>query len=182
VTTTEVARPKRGRQSATDMLRSLAVVAGVVAVTLVFVPGLLHPGKSQRFPASSYTDDVAGFRQLSGRPALSPSGLPSGWTANAASLTGAAGTAHLHIGWATPGAHYAGLEESVAPASRFVPTVLGAGLDDVSGHVDLGGVTWRTLTSARGEYSLFATRHGVTAVVTGSAPDAQLRTLAALLR
>ena len=98
------------------MIRSLGLIVAIVAVTLIFVPGLLHPSKSQRFPAVDYSDYVTGFHQLSGRTALSPASLPKGWEANAAALTGTA-TAHLHIGWATPGAKYAGLEESVQSSS-----------------------------------------------------------------
>jgi Protein of unknown function (DUF4245) len=182
VTTTDVVRPKRGRDSLGDMIRSLGLIVAIVAVSLIFVPGLLHPSKSQRFPAVGYSDYVSGFHQLSGRTALSPGSLSKGWDANAAALTGTKATAHLHIGWATPGAKYAGLEESVQSTSTFVPSVLGPRGTAVVGTVSINGATWQVRTSSRGEYSLSRTIRGITVVITGSATDAQLQQLAGSLR
>ena len=181
MTAAEVERPKRGRESIADMIRSLGLVSIVIAATLIFVPGLFHPSKSQRYPGVSYADYVAGFHQLSGRTALTPRSLPKGWAANAAALTGTKTTAHLHIGWATPGAKYAGLEESVASASAFVPATLGVQLATVTGSVAIGDATWGTVRSARGEYSLTRTIRGITVVITGSATVTQLQLLAASL-
>ncbi len=181
VTTTDVARPKRGRESVADMVRSLGLVAVIAAVTLIFVPGLFHPSKSQRFPATDYSDYVAGFHQLTGRPALTPRSLPSSWSANAAALTGTRTTAHLQIGFDVPGAQYAGLDETVGPPAGFVSLVLGVPIGSATGTVAVGGAAWQTLRSARGEYSLVHTNAGLTEVITGSATQAQLQLLAASL-
>jgi hypothetical protein len=181
VTTTDVAPPKRGRQTAADMVRSLGLIGVVIAATLIFVPGLFHPSKSQRFPAVDYADYVSGFHQVTGETALTPSSLPSGWTANAGALTGPAAAEHLHIGWAAPGAKYAGLEESVENAAAFVPSILGTRGSTVTGRVPIDGATWQTRTSSRGEYSLSATIGAITVVITGSATEAQLQGLAASL-
>jgi Protein of unknown function (DUF4245) len=164
------------------MVRSLGVVAVIAAVTLIFVPGLFHPNKSQRFPAIDYSDYVSGFHQVTGRQALVPSSLPKGWAANAGMLTGPAAVEHLHVGWATPGANYAGLEESVGPMAAFVPTVLGVKGNRVTGSVLIAGQRWQTRTSSRGESSLSRTIDGVAVVVTGSATGAQLQDLAASLQ
>jgi Protein of unknown function (DUF4245) len=163
------------------MVRSLGLVAVIIAVTLIFVPGLIHPSKSLKLAPIDYSDYLAGFHQLSGKVALRPGSLPKGWAANAGSLNGVKTTAHLHIGWATPGAKYAGLEESVEAAARFVPTVLGQRGAAVTGSVPINGVAWQTRTSSRGEYSLSRVIGGITIVVTGSATNAQLQLLAASL-
>jgi hypothetical protein len=181
VTSTDVVRPKRGRESVADMVRSLGLIVVIVAVTLIFVPGLLHPGKSQRFPAVDYSDYVSGFHQLTGKAALTPSSLPSGWRANAGALTGTPATEHLHIGWAAPGTSYAGLEESVEPMPGFATSVLGARGARVTGQARIGGATWQTRTSSRGEYSLSRTVRGIAVVITGSGSDAELQLLAASL-
>jgi hypothetical protein len=181
VTTTEVAKPKRGRQTAADMARSLGLIGVVVAITLIFVPGLLHPSKSQRFQAVDYSDYVSGFHQVTGETALTPSSLPSGWKANAGALKGPAAVEHLHIGWATPGAKYAGLEESVENVAAFVPTILGTRGATVTGRVPIDGAIWQTRTSSRGEYSVSRTIRGIAVIITGSATDAQLQALAASL-
>jgi Protein of unknown function (DUF4245) len=181
--TTEVARPpKRGRETSWDMVRSLGVVAVIAAVTLIFVPGLFHPSKSERFQAVDYSDYVSGFHQLTGRSALVPASLPTGWKANAATLTGPTAREHLHIGWVPPGATYAGLEESVGPMAGFVPTVLGARGRAVTGSASINGEVWQTRTSSRGEASLSRTIGGIAVVITGSATTAQLDLLAASLR
>lgn len=182
MTQSEVGRPKRGRESISDMVRSLGLVAVVIAATLIFVPGLLHPNKSQRFAGVDYTDYVVGFRQLTGKVALRPYSLPYGWKSNAASLTGTKTTAHLHIGWAAPGGHFAGLEESVTDPAAFVSSTLGVPMNAPTNTVVIGDEKWQTLTSGRGEYSLTRARAGVIFVITGSATEAQLRLLAEALQ
>lgn len=181
VTTTEVVRPKRGSESIGDMVRSLGLVAVIIAVTLIFVPALIHPNKSERLAAFDYSDYVSGFHQLTGKTALTPT-LPAGWTANAAALTGGRSAAHLHIGWAAPQAKYAGLEESVESSVPFERSVLGPRGATATGSVVINGVPWQTSTSSRGEYSLSDTIGGITVVVTGSASPAQQQLLAASLR
>lgn len=182
MTVAETPGRRRRGQSVGDMVRSFGLMAIVVAVTLVFVPGLFHPSASQRFPRVDYSDYVTGFRQLTGRAALVPAGLPSDWKANAARLTGKRHNAHLHIGWAVPGSEYAGLEESVIPASEFIRSALGARALAVTGFQQIDGVAWQRRTSSRGEPALTRTTAGLTLVVTGSATPQQLATLAASLR
>jgi hypothetical protein len=164
------------------MVRSLGLIAVIVAVSLIFVPGLLHPSKSQRFPAAPFSDYVTGFHEITGKTALAPKPVPKGWYANAGAISGSKATAHLHIGWVTPGAKYAGLEESVQRPSVFVPAVLGRGGGVATGSVAINGRTWQTSTSARGEHSLSTTIGGITVVITGNATDGQLQQLAGSLR
>jgi hypothetical protein len=163
------------------MIRSLGLIAVVIAATLIFVPGLLHPSKADRFPGVDYSDYVSGFHQLTGQTALTPTSLPKGWLATGAALSGGRKAAHLHIGWATPGAKYAALDESVRPAAAFVASVLGPRGTTVIGSVPVRGEAWQRSTSARGEYSLTRTIRDITVVVTGSATPAQLQVLAASL-
>jgi hypothetical protein len=164
------------------MVRSLGLIAVIVALTLLFVPGLLHPSKSDRFPAADYSSDVAGFHQVTGKTALTPGTLPSGWEANAGSLTGPPAVEHLHVGFAAPEAKYAGLEESVAPMESFARTVLGARGAAVTGTTQIGGVSWEARMSSRGELALSRRVNGVSVVITGSATGEQLELLAAALR
>src|SRR5579872_3678647 len=111
----------RGRQNLPDMVRSLGLMAIVVAAVLLLAGrALIFPG-SARMPPVGYTDDVAGFRTLAGVPALAPAGLPASWRANAASLSQPrAGVVQLHVGWAVPGSAYAGLDEATGPESAVI--------------------------------------------------------------
>ncbi|HVT22541.1 MAG TPA: DUF4245 domain-containing protein [Mycobacteriales bacterium] len=136
-----------------DMVRSLGLLLVIVAVTLVFVPGLLHPSKSQRVQPVSYLEDVRGFHQVTGLAALTPKGLTSGWYANSKRLTYKGSTATLYIGWVTPAGKYAALYESNRPRIK----------------VD---------TSRNGDRSLRRTVGPLTILVTGSASAQELRQLA----
>jgi hypothetical protein len=164
------------------MVRSLALVGVAVGVTLLFVPGLLHPSKTQHFPSADYQDYVVGFRQLTGVPALVPTGPPVGWRANGATLTTPKAGAHLHIGWVAPGAQYVGLEESVGSPPALTTAVLGPRGSTVVGHVSINGQPWQVRTSARGEYALSRTTDGVNIVITGSATHGDMQGFAATLQ
>jgi Protein of unknown function (DUF4245) len=179
---TQIIKPKRGSETLLDMARSLGLVAAIVAVTLLFVPGLIHPSKSDQFPAVDYSDYISGFHQVTGLAALAPAPLPAGWKANAANLTGPARVEHLHIGFAVPGQSYAGLEESVAPPVSFARTVLGASGAIPIDHITLNGARWAVSNSSGGEYSLRRTVGRLTVIVTGSATATELNSLASSLR
>lgn len=174
--------PKPVRQVILDMVRSLGVVAVIVAVTLIFVPNLIHPGKSSRVQPVDYSEDALGFRQVTGIAPYAPDGLPSGWYPNAATFSRQHTVVHLHIGWVTPDQKYAGLEETNGPAPAFLSRILGKRGAAVTGHVVVNGRSWATRTSADGERSLTASLGRVTVVITGSASAAQEQQLAAALR
>lgn len=170
------------RDAVLDMVRSLGLIVAVVAVSLIFVPGLLHPGKSQKLPPVDYTDVVTGFHQVTGRAALAPAALPAGWRATSESLTHHGRLAHMHVGFATPDSKYAGLEEANEPAREFIRTVLGPRGLTPTGTTVVRGSRWTTRTSQRGEISLTATSRGVTTVITGSAGLLEQQALAGSLR
>jgi hypothetical protein len=178
---TEVVKPRRGRETAFDMIRSFGLMIIVVGVTLLFVPSLLHPSAKDKFPAFDASDLVAGFHDVTGRAALVPAPLPAGFTPTSGSLTGPAATERMHIGYAAPGQSFAGLDEGVGPTSGLVATVLGAAGTTVRGTVPVAGVAWQRRTSTRGEVALVHRSGGITAVVTGSASESMLVALAASL-
>jgi hypothetical protein len=153
----EIERPKRVSGTVMDMVRSLGLMLVIVAVTLVFVPGLLHPSKSQRVQSFQYGDYVQGFHQVTGLNAVVPVGLASGWYANSATLTHRHGNATLYIGWVTPTKEYAALYESDQP-SIALPTV------------------------KRGDRTVRRTIGKLTVVITGSASETELIRLADSLR
>lgn len=178
---TEVVKPRRGRETAFDMVRSFGLMVVVVGVTLLFVPSLLHPSAKDKFPAFDTSGLVDGFHDLTSRAALVPGPLPSGFRPTAGTLTGPAATERMHIGYAAPGQSYAGLDESVGPTSGLVATVLGAAGTTVQGTVPVDGVAWQRRTSSRGEVALDHRSGGIAVVVTGSASESNLAALAASL-
>lgn len=174
-----VVKPRRPRQTFADMARSLGLMAVVIAALLLLGPArtLVFPGGSER-SAVGFSKALQAFEQVSPH-ALVPSGLPSQWRANAASFSAARGSAgaRLHIGWATPGELFVGLDETTGSPAALVRAVLGRRGAAVSGEIELGGVTWQHRVSDRGEDAYTATTGDVTAVVTGNGTPTQLRML-----
>jgi len=177
----DVVRPSRPAKTFTDMARSLGLMAVVIAALLLLGPArtLVFPGKATMAPVD-YSHPVAAFAKVAGS-VLSPVGVPRSWRANAATFDQAGGHAHLHIGFATPGAHFAGLDETNGPSTALVRRVLGARGATVTGTTSIGGQPWDIRRSQRGEEALTTTVGGLTVVVTGDADDAQLRALAGSL-
>ncbi|HVT65762.1 MAG TPA: DUF4245 domain-containing protein [Mycobacteriales bacterium] len=149
----DVARPKRASATVLDMVRSLGLMLVIVAATLIFVPGLLHPSNSQKVQPVAFADDVRGFRQVTGVPALTPEGLDSGWYANSKNLTYKGSNATLYIGWVSPSKKYAGLYESTK--------------SDI-----------RVSSSRAGDRSVRRRIGKLTILITGSASQAELTELA----
>jgi hypothetical protein len=139
------------------MVRSLGLMALIVGATLVFVPGLFHPSKSQRAQPYDYRDVVAGFRQVTGLRAFVPQDLPDGWYANSARLAHRGGAATLYIGWVSPTKKYAALYESNRAAVAVA-------------------------APQPGDHTLRRTLGKVSVVVTGTASASELNQLVASLR
>jgi hypothetical protein len=141
------------------------------------------PGGADHRPAFDYSGDLAAFRSVAGVPALVPHALPASWRANGAQLFDPTPGVHqVHVGWATPGERFAGLDEATGDPAALVARTLGARGVTVSGTVTAAGVTWQRRVSDRGEPALTRRAGAVTAVITGNATDQQLLTLAASLR
>ena len=177
----DVVVPARPVKTFTDMGRSLGLMAVVIAGLLLLGPArtLVFPGGATMKPVD-YRAQVAAFAKVAGR-VLSPVGLPSGWRANAARFNSSGHAARLHVGFATPGAKFAGLDETNGTAARLIGDVLGSRGATVTGTTTIGGQVWDERRSDRGEEALTLTTGGLTVVVTGSASDAQLRALAGSL-
>jgi Protein of unknown function (DUF4245) len=83
----------------------------------------------------------------------------------------------LEIGYLTPAEEYAGFVVSDDPRADALATVLDGAAEQ--GTVDVGGQTWTRLTTEREETALSRETDGVTVLVTGSASDEELETVAA---
>jgi hypothetical protein len=181
VTSTDVAKPKSAKDVIFDMVRSLGLILVILAMTLIFVPGLLHPSKSQQVQAVDYSDVVIGFKQVTGQLADVPANLPTTWKATSRSLTHKGSYAHLHIGFVAPDNNYAAVEEATGTPTKLIQQILGTkGLVQAT-TTTINGTTWSERTSSRGEASLVRASRGVTVIITGSASRANQATLAASL-
>jgi hypothetical protein len=188
---TRVAKPKRGSETAFDMARSLGLIAVIVAVTLIFVPGLVHPSKKDKVQPLDYSNYLEGFHSLTKLTALAPNPVPAGWYANSAALSGPSQAEHLRIGFVTPDQQYVGLVQSIGTPATVIQTLLGKSAATPTGHVTIAGASWDERTSITHEVALThvfapsarsAPSGVITVIVTGSASRAQLQALAATLK
>jgi hypothetical protein len=170
------------RLNAANMLRSMLPLV-VICLVIVGWTTLRQPSED---PAREI-DPAATVQLAAARaayPLLVPQGLDEGYRPTSARTdAGNAGEGDpvtLEIGYLTPSEEFAGFVVSDDP--RAGP--LAAALDGAQqqGTVDIGGVAWARWTTRSGETTLSREVDGVTVVVTGSAPESELETVAAAVR
>jgi hypothetical protein len=180
------AADRRGRQTFANMLRSLAplvlIVVAVVAWTSFRQSPDVEPVKAID-PSS--TLQLAANR--AGYQLLVPTGLPHGYRPTSARTD--AGNAEegdpvtLEIGYVTPSDEFAGFVVSDDPRADAVTAQLGDATQ--AGSVQIGGDTWTRSTRLHDrdtETVLSRSADGVTVVVSGSASQRELETVAGAVR
>jgi hypothetical protein len=177
--TAENRRLHRSRQTTRNLIGSLVVCLGVVAVLIALVPR----GVPVEQPAVDYRTAAGQAEDTAGLPLLAPT-VPSTWRANSAELRRTGGVASWYVGFVLPGNTFLAYTEGI----KANPTWLANTLESApaGGTVRLGGLTWRVYDQRdRGDaagnvaYALATTVGTTDLVVYGTAPAAQARTLAA---
>lgn len=170
------AKPKRGRETAADMIRSLGLVL-LIVVPLWF---LAQPPSSdeQTLRVVDPTPDVTAFRAAApGVPV--PTSLPEGWRPTSSTLQ----PSGLRIGYVTPAGEYAEYVASTRPEPEFLPDATGEARQ--VGELPVAGLVWRQLSDGDGHTSLVRSAGGGTVLVGGlreTATLAELRVLAGAVR
>ena len=169
----------------TRVLHAAAAAAGCLLAAAIVVVAVPVPHAAEPVTIS-YASDLAKLARLAPYPAVAPAGLPGSWQPVSSGLAvggaNGAGTVSWQLGYLTPGGSLASLAETNAAAAGFIRRLTNNGT--ALGPVPLAGRTWRLVsTPSRGQRSMYYTSPaGDTVVVTGNAPWAQLRKLAASLR
>ncbi len=169
----------RLRQSAGDMVRSLALVLGVVAVILIVT---LRP-QPDAVKVIDYQSELSVARAQAGYAVLAPVGLGADWRATSVRWQPTPGSTPdkaWHLGFVTPDDAYAQLGQSNTTNVNYLPEQTDRG--QLTGVVTLGGFDWQRYISKSGQQSLVRIDRGVTIVVTGTADWAALELFAASLR
>ena len=168
-----MAKEKRSRQSAADMVRSLGLVLAMVAVVFFFAQPPSSDAKRIRVvdPAS----DVQAFSADAPGGAV-PRTMPAGWRSTVSTFN--PDTGQLRIGWVTPKGAYAEYAATAHPAEGFLTDLTDHAT--LVGPVDVGGVSWQEYRQAKG-FSLVRS-YGAATVVLGTLRDTasldELRVLA----
>jgi hypothetical protein len=179
--TAENRRLRRSRQTTRNLVASLAVCLGIVAVIIALVPR----GAPVEQPQVDYRLAATQAEDTAGLPLLAPP-VPSTWRANAAELRRTAGVSSWYVGFVVPGNAFLAYTEGIKADPTWLSNTLGSA--PAGGTVRLGGRTWRVYDQrSRGAdagnvaYAL-ATIVGTTdLVVYGTAPEAEAKRLATAL-
>ncbi|HYO37903.1 MAG TPA: DUF4245 domain-containing protein [Geodermatophilus sp.] len=170
---------RANRMSAANMIRSLLPLVVICLLAVGWIAFQRESTDPVRPIDPSSTVQLAATRAAYAVEA--PTGLPDGYRPTSArsdagdAVEGAPVT--LEVGYVTPSQEYAGFLTTDDPRADPLRAVLD-GAREV-GDVDVAGRTWDRLTSSRGETVLSREEAGVTTLVTGSADDDELETVAA---
>jgi hypothetical protein len=173
---------RANRLSFANMLRSLLPLVLICLVIVGWQAFRSSPDVGVRTIDPSSTGQLAAAR--AGYQVLVPTGLDEKYRPTSARTD--AGEARegdpvtLEIGYLTPSEEFAGFVISDDRGADPVAAVLDGAQD--RGTVDVGGERWTRSATADGETALTHEVDGVTVLVTGSAPDEELRTVAESVR
>jgi hypothetical protein len=170
------------RFTAANMIRSLLPL--VLGCLLIVGVTSLRQNPEDPVREVDPTSAERAVAQLASYPVLVPRGLSDDWRPTSvrtdAGQASAGDPVTLQIGWLTPDEEFAQYVVSDEQDADALTDVLDDATDD--GTQQVGGDTWQRLTTERGETALTRTEGTATLVVTGSASDAELETLAGSLQ
>jgi hypothetical protein len=180
VSTSDPRPARRGYgRSVGGMIGALLASFGLIA----FVWGLTRvQGHDQENPTPTvhYAAALAQARSDATFPVLAPTPEPADLRATSVSWNPLGAHKLWHLGFLTSATQYVGLYEGTGSRSAFLAAHTPATHHGVA--TQIAGRVWQTLTSSGGETAFVSTSDGVTTVVTGTAPRAELASFVASLR
>ena len=168
-------KKKRGRETALDMVRSLAVVFALV-VPIWFLAQAPDSDEAEIRVVDPAQAVAAFAADVPSAPV--PGSLPSGWRATSSTYEGAAGT--LRVGWVTPEGQYAEYAASTGPREEFLEQIAGDDVERLE-PVLVDGRPWQQLRQEDGSLSLTRSFGDATVVVGSQRATAGLAELEVLL-
>jgi hypothetical protein len=168
----------RGSRSAKDMALSMAVLLVPVFLLLVGYR-VFFAGDAPIAVDAAQTYATA--RHSAHFAILEPRDLPPGWTPIASKFGAVADGSVLRVSYVTPGSTGVQLVESDRPVDSLLPDELGA--DAQPGNLtDIAGTQWRVYPAVKGGgRALVLAGDGYTTILSGTATDGDMRTIAAAL-
>ncbi|WSZ00294.1 DUF4245 domain-containing protein [Streptomyces sp. NBC_00872] len=166
----------RGRQTVRDMFLSMAAIGLVVAGIYVFIP---HDDTAVPVKAVDYRVELLTARRAAPYPVLAPTGLTEKWKPTSVSYRTEDADA-WHLGYLAPDGEYVAVEQSTAPARKYVPEVSQEAAD--TGRTQqVAGEPWQRWEGPKYD-ALVRTEGNATTVVTGTASYERLAEMAAALK
>jgi Protein of unknown function (DUF4245) len=176
------ATDRRARFTYANMLRSLLPLV-VICLVIVGWNAWRQNSVDPVHPIDpSSTVQLAATR--ASYPLVVPSGLAGGYRPTSARTdagnAGEGAPVTLEIGYVTPSTRFAGFVVSDDPRAGALRGVLDGARQE--GSVELDGTAWIRWRTERGETALSREAGRVTVLVSGSAPEKELETVAAAVR
>ncbi|MFI5757306.1 DUF4245 domain-containing protein [Streptomyces sp. NPDC051569] len=166
----------RGRQTVRDMFLSMAVIGLVVGGIYIFIP---HDENGDPVQAVDYRVELVTARRAAPYPVAAPAGLPENWKPTSVSYERRNENA-WHLGYLDPDGQYIAVEQSSAPAAKYVPEVSQQAAD--TGETQrIAGEDWQRWEGPKYD-ALVRTAGGATTVVTGTASYERLAEMVAALK
>ncbi|WUH20936.1 DUF4245 domain-containing protein [Streptomyces sp. NBC_00448] len=177
-----MAADKRGgNKTIRDLVLSMLVLGVVVYLIYLFIP---HDSKGTPVKTETvgYSVELKQARRDAPYPVAGPEGLSAKWHATSVTYTaGDRRNVTWHLGFIDPDQQYVALEQSNGDPTGFISQVTINAHRDAGRTVAVGGASWQYYTGGRYD-ALVREEKGVTTVVLGTAPDAQLQRFAATLK
>lgn len=159
-----------------DMFLSMAIIAAVAGVIYIFVP---HDDRADPVQTVDYRVELLTARRAAPYPVAAPGGLAQDWKPTSVRYDGAEGNS-WHLGFLDPDGKYVAVEQSTAPAQKYV-TEVSQKAKDTGRTQRVAGETWHHWEGPKYN-ALVREDKGATTVVTGSASPARLAEMAAALK
>jgi hypothetical protein len=167
----------RSRKSAADMVRTMAVIIGFVAVIVLLVP---RPNEVSQPDVDASAAASAAKPGLSFTPAV-PAGLPAGWVARTAKTqVGTDDVAMWLLQYRTPSGTYAAVRQAADATKNWESRQVTDGRED--GTIQVAGHSWVVRSRPDRGITSWVLREGkLTTIVTGTASAADLTTFTTAL-
>ncbi len=172
---------RAARMNAANMVRSLLPLV-LICLVIVWWTNFRQSADVQPVRAIDPSSSVALAAARASYPIVVPQGLAKGYRPTSARTDAGAATAEgdpvtLEIGYVTPDEEFAGFVVSDDRRADPVAAVLDGAREE--GAVDLAGRSWTRSTARNGETVLSRTDGAVIVLVSGSASEKELETVAA---
>ncbi|MFI5802480.1 DUF4245 domain-containing protein [Streptomyces sp. NPDC051561] len=167
---------KRGNQKIRDMVLSMAVIGGVVAVVYTVIP---HDEDADPLQTVDYRVELSTAQRSAPYPVLAPQGLPKDWRATSVTYRGPDGKA-WHLGFLDPQKEYVAVEQSTADPAKYVPKIT-MSAKNTGRTKQIGGASWQVWKGEKYDALVRADKNATT-VVLGTASDANLELMATSLK
>ncbi len=172
------AAPPKSRYSmgsSANMVRSLIVILGLVAILIAIVPRISAVDQPAVNAASVVGYAVTASKGLAFE---APVGLPTGWKAtNARYEPSTDGIVTWQGGWTTPSADgYVSIRQADKVSGKWITAATDGGV--VQGAVRAGGRTWEKRFSAQHNQTSLVDEHpgGLTTIIIATAPMSDILT------